>query len=134
MASPGGDRLFELCAGNPGAGQEAKSLWVSSNGGTSGYVVSQLPLGGLALDIAAPTRSDILVTAVSGASFVYRSTNGGSTWATHTFADGGAGFYDFAFATPSFGNTVEGSPVDGPNDDKLLETADGGATWSPVHI
>jgi hypothetical protein len=134
MASPGGDLLFELCAGNPGAGQEGKSLWASTNGGKNGHVVSQLPLGGLALSIAAPSSRDIVVTAVSGASFVYRSTNGGSTWATHTFADGGAGFYDFAFVTPSFGNTVEGSPVDGPNDDRLLETSDGGATWSPVHF
>ena len=134
MASPGGGLLFELCAGNPGAGQEGKSLWASSNGGTSGHVVSQLPLGGLALDITAPTRREILVTAVSGASFVYRSTNGGSTWATHAFADGGAGFYDFAFATPSFGGAVEGSPADGPNGARLIETSDGGATWSPVHI
>jgi hypothetical protein len=134
MASPGGDLLFELCAGNPGAGQEGKSLWASSNGGTSGHVVNQLPLGGLALGLAAPTKSDILVTAVSGASFVYRSTNGGLTWANHTFADGGAGFYDFAFVTPSFGDTVEGSPADGPNSARLLETSDGGATWSPVHI
>jgi photosystem II stability/assembly factor-like uncharacterized protein len=91
-------------------------------------------LGGLALGVAAPTSKDILVTAVSGASFVYRSTNGGSTWATHAFADGGAGFYDFAFVTPSFGDAVEGSPADGPNDARLLETSDGGATWAPVHI
>jgi hypothetical protein len=133
-ASPGGNIVFELCAGNPGAGQEGKSLWESTNGGKSGHVVSQLPLGGLALSIAAPSRDDILVTAVSGASFVYRSTNRGSTWATHTFADGGSGFYDFAFATRSFGNTVEGSPADGPNDARVLETTDGGVTWSPVHI
>jgi len=91
-------------------------------------------MGGLAWSIAAPSSSDILVTAVSGASFVYRSTNGGSIWASHTFADGGAGFYDFAFATPSFGSTVEGSPMDGPNDDRLLETSNGGGTWSAVHI
>ncbi|HUC15407.1 MAG TPA: hypothetical protein VMS00_13230 [Acidimicrobiales bacterium] len=134
MASPGGDLLFELCAGNPGAGQEGKSLWASTNGGISGHVVSKLPLGGLALGLAAPSSSDILVTAVSGATFVYRSTNGGATWTTHSFADGGAGLYNLAFATPSFGNAVEGSPVDGPNDDRLLETSDGGATWSPVHI
>jgi hypothetical protein len=134
LASPGDDRLFELCAGNPGAGQEGKSLWASTSSGTSGHFVSQLPLGGLASDVAAPTRSDILVTAVSGASFVYRSTNGGSTWATHGFVDGGSGLFDFAFATPSFGVTVEGGPVDGPSNDRLLETSDGGATWSPVHI
>jgi photosystem II stability/assembly factor-like uncharacterized protein len=86
------------------------------------------------LSVAAPTAKVVLVTAVSGAGFVYRSTNGGSTWATRTFADGGAGFYDFAFATPSFGTTVDGAPVDGPNDDRLLETSDGGATWSRAHI
>jgi hypothetical protein len=134
MASPGGNHLFELCAGNPGAGQEGKTLWASTNAGRSGHVVSQLPLGGLALGMVAPKSNDVLVTAVSGASFVYRSTNGGTTWATHAFTDGGAGLYNFAFATPSFGDTVEGSPLDGPTDDKLLETFDDGATWSPVHI
>jgi hypothetical protein len=134
MASPGSGQLFELCAGNPGAGQEEKSLWASSNGGRSGHVVGQLPLGGLAVSVAAPTAKVVLVTAVSGAGFVYRSTNGGATWATRTFADGGAGFYDFAFATASFGTTVEGAPVDGPNDDRLRETSNGGATWPPVHI
>jgi hypothetical protein len=86
------------------------------------------------VSVAAPTAKVVLVTAVSGAGFVYRSTNGGATWATRTFADGGAGFYDFAFATASFGTTVEGAPVDGPNDDRLRETSNGGATWPPVHI
>jgi hypothetical protein len=134
MASPGGNVLYELCAGNPGAGQEGKALWVSNNGGTSGHVVSRLPLGGLALSIASPTTTDVLVTAVSGASFVYRSTNSGNTWATRNFSDGGAGFYDFAFVTPTFGATVEGGPQDGPSKDKVLDTTNGGATWSTVHI
>lgn len=134
MASPGDDLLFELCAGNPGAGQEGKSLRASSNGGTTSHVVSHLPLGGLAWGIAAPSSRDVLVTAVSGASFVYRSTNAGSTWATQMFRDGGEGFYNFAFATPSFGATVEGNPIDGPPYNRLLETDNGGATWSPVHI
>ncbi len=56
ISSPRGNQLFELCAGNPGAGQEGKSLWMSSNAGTSGRVVGQLPLGGLALAIAAATQ------------------------------------------------------------------------------
>ena len=128
LASPGGSVVFELCAGDPGAGQEGKSLRVSSNGGSTTHLVSQLPLGGLASGIAVAGSQHVFVTAASGASDVYRSSNGGRTWATRTFNDGGAGLYDFRFVTPSFGVAVEGQPQDGSS--SLLVTNNGGVSWA----
>jgi hypothetical protein len=131
LASPGGNVVYELCAGNPGAGQEGKSIRLSSDDGVTSHVVSQLPLGGLASGIATASINKVFVTAVSGASDVYSSSNTGRTWATRTFDDGGAGLYDFRFTTPSFGAAIEGQPQDGPSSDRLLLTHNGGATWTP---
>jgi photosystem II stability/assembly factor-like uncharacterized protein len=132
LASPGGNVVFELCAGNPGAGQEGKSVRLSSNGGTTSHLVSRLPLGGIAGAITTTGNRNVFVTAASGASDVYSSDNAGQTWATRTFNDGGAGLYDLHFTTPSFGAAIEGQPQLGPSADRLLLTTDGGATWSPV--
>jgi photosystem II stability/assembly factor-like uncharacterized protein len=134
MASPGAGLLFELCAGNPGAGQEGKSLRLSTNGGATSHLVSNLPLGGLAYGIAAANSMDVVVDAVSGASFLYRSGNGGSTWGTKTLDDGGAGLYDLQFTTSGLGAVVEGRPSLGASSDRLLITHDGGATWSPSRL
>jgi photosystem II stability/assembly factor-like uncharacterized protein len=131
LASAGGSVVFELCAGNPGAGQEGKSLRMSTNGGSTSHLVSHLPLGGLVEGITAAGNQQVYVTAVSGASDVFSSTNGGKTWAARIFDDGGAGLSDFRFTTPSFGAAIEGQPITGPID-KLLITNNGGATWSVV--
>jgi photosystem II stability/assembly factor-like uncharacterized protein len=131
LASPGGSTVFELCAGSPGAGQEGKSLRMSSNGGSTSHLVSHLPLGGLVQGMAATGTQQVYVTAVSGASDVYSSSNGGKTWAARIFDDGGAGLSDIRFTTPSFGTAIEGQPITGPTD-KLLMTDNGGATWAVV--
>ncbi|HTT91928.1 MAG TPA: hypothetical protein VMF65_20405 [Acidimicrobiales bacterium] len=129
LASPGGNVVFELCAGDPGAGQEGKSLRMSTNSGSTSHLVSHLPLGGLVQGIAVTGGQKVYVTAVSGASAVYSSSNGGKTWAARIFDDGGAGLSDIGFTTPSFGAAIEGQPITGPTD-KLLITDNGGATWS----
>jgi hypothetical protein len=134
LASPGTNVLFELCAGNPGAGQEGKSLRLSTNGGATSHVISNLPLGGLGYGIAAANSKDVVVAAVSGASFLYHSTNGGSTWSTKTFNDGGAGLFDLQFATSAFGAVVEGRPGLGASSNRLLMTHDGGTTWSASRL
>jgi photosystem II stability/assembly factor-like uncharacterized protein len=131
LAAAGGSVVYELCAGDPGAGSEGKFIRMSSDGGSTSHLVSHLPLGGLAQNIAAAGTQDVYVTAVSGASDVYRSMNGGRTWAALIFDDGGAGLSDIRFTTPSFGAAIEGQPVDGVAN-RLLVTDNGGATWSVV--
>jgi photosystem II stability/assembly factor-like uncharacterized protein len=84
--------------------------------------------------IAAPSTKDVVVDAASGASLIYHSANGGATWATRSFDDGGAGLFDLQFATPALGAVVEGRPGLGASANRLLVTHDGGATWSASRL
>jgi photosystem II stability/assembly factor-like uncharacterized protein len=131
LASPGGRVVLELCAGNPGAGQEGKSLRISTDGGSTSHVVSQLPLGGLTQGIAAVGNENVYVTAASGASDVYSSNNEGRTWGLRVFDDGGAGLSDIGFPTASFGAAIEGQPALGPTGDRLLVTENGARRGRP---
>jgi photosystem II stability/assembly factor-like uncharacterized protein len=134
LASPGGSALFELCAGNPGAGQEAKSVLWSSNGGISTRRVGEAPLPGLVDAFAAPSRLELVLAASSGAGFLYRSLDAGAHWTATTLDDGGAGLSDLAFVNSSFGIVLDGGPLLHALVDHLLVTRDGGRSWSPITI
>ena len=134
LASPGGSTLFELCAGNSGAGQEAKTVLESTNGGTSTRPAGAAPLGGLVEAFAAPSPSLLVLAASSAAGLLDRSADAGRHWKVTTLDDGGAGLSDLAFASPSVGVVVDGRPSSGPFPDQLLVTRDGGLTWSVVPV
>jgi hypothetical protein len=124
--------LFELCAGDPGAGSETKVVLFSSDGGAHATATSAAPpRGGLASGIAAASTAVVAVPAASGASYVYRSADGGHTWATPlNQGDGGVGYFDVGFTTATQGVAVYGNPAQGNS--SLLMTHDAGATWKPV--
>jgi hypothetical protein len=124
--------LFELCAGDPGAGSETKVVLFSSDGGMHATATSAAPArGGLASGIAAAGTAVVAVPAASGASYVYRSADGGHTWATPlNQGDGGVGYFDVGFTTATQGVAIYGNPAQGNS--SLLMTHDAGATWKPV--
>jgi photosystem II stability/assembly factor-like uncharacterized protein len=124
--------LFELCAGDPGAGSETKVVLFSSDGGVHATATSAAPSrGGIASGIAAASTAVVAVPAASGASYVYRSADGGHTWATPlNQGDGGVGYFDVGFTTATQGVAVYGNPAQGSS--SLLMTHDAGATWKPV--
>jgi hypothetical protein len=126
--------LFLLCAGNPGAGSEDKIVLFSSDGGVHAAATSAAPArGGIASGIAAASTAVVVVPASSGASYVYRSADGGHTWGTPlTEGDGGVGYYDVGFTTATQGVAVYGNPAVGGFASTLLMTRDAGATWNPV--
>jgi photosystem II stability/assembly factor-like uncharacterized protein len=133
LAAPTSAKLFELCAGNPGAGQESKYVEVSTNGAASAHMAGKLPLGGLTDGFAAATVNGLTVGAASGASFLYNSADSGKTWSAKTFNDGGAGLNDLQFAGPGLGAVVEGRPGIGSSD-RLWLSHDGGGHWSVVNF
>ena len=95
---------------------------------------SDAPRGGDtdAGDFAAASVSVVAIAARSGASWVYRSADGGNSWQTPLHVgDGGAGYFDLGFTTSAQGVVVYGQPA-GPVSSKLLMTRDAGATWVPV--
>ena len=60
-------------------------------------------------EIAAADSSHVAVTAQSGASFIYLSTDGGGSWGTaDDLPDGGAGFRDLGFTTSTQGVVISG--------------------------
>ena len=134
LASPGGSTLFELCAGNPGAGQEMKQLLESTDGGTAARPVAAGPLEGLVAGLAAPSPSLLVLAASSGAGFLDRSADGGAHWKVTTLDDGGVGLSGLSFVSPSVGVVVDGHPTAEPWPDRLLMTRDGGLTWSVVPV
>ena len=134
LASPGGSTLFELCAGNPGTGQETKRVLESTDGGSSVRSVGAAPDGGLVEELSAPSASLLVLAASSAAGLLARSADGGRHWTVTTLGDGGVGLSGLSFVSPSVGFVLDGRPSDGSVPDRLLVTRDGGLTWSVVAI
>jgi photosystem II stability/assembly factor-like uncharacterized protein len=128
-------RIFLLCVGSPGAGSESKHVLFSTDAGAHATPAkSDAPRGGVTDggDFAAASASVVAIAARSGASKVYRSADGGTTWQAPLYeGDGGVGYFDLGFTTPTQGVVVYGQPG-GPASSKLLMTRDAGATWAPV--
>jgi hypothetical protein len=133
FVAPDATSLYSLCSGEGGAGSVTKEV-IKTQGGHS-TVVGQPPPGGDPESLAVTSSGTLVVSAASGASELYRSTDGGVSWSTLSFNDGGIGFNDLGFTTSTQGVVIHGQP--GPPTgyaSQLLMTADGGATWHAVSI
>jgi photosystem II stability/assembly factor-like uncharacterized protein len=82
-----------------------------------------------------PGRPQIVtLAAYSAASLLSRSVNGGRTWATTVqYNDGGIGWRDMAYATPTIGWLIHGSPGSF-TPGGLMRTVNAGATWYNIAI
>jgi len=131
-------RLFLLCVNDPGAGSQGKSVRLSDDGGATSTAQGSPDRGGIASEIAAADADSLAVAAQSGASFIYRSGDGGRSWATvEDRADGGAGFHDLDLTTPTEGVVIYGEAditATPPSTSRLLMTHDGGTTWTPITL
>jgi len=134
FVAPDTTSLYTLCSGEGAAGSVIKAV-VKTVSGVSA-VTGTPPPGGDPEALAATSAGTLVVSAASGASWLYRSTDGGATWTTAgTFNDGGIGFNDLGFTTSTQGVVIHG--VAGPPTNvvsQLLMTTDGGASWSIVPI
>ena len=88
----------------------------------------------------AGTPAQLTVAAVSGATWLYYSADGGVRWSVAYRApvDGGVEFNDLGFTTTADGVAVlgpvygDGNPYGMPG--QLLLTSDGGASWTAVRF
>lgn len=122
----------------PLPGSSVKKVFVSSNGGRTFHQVGgQLPEAGNVGSLAMPPGQprQITLTATSGASYLYRSADGGKTWQTTTYFDGGLGFRDLAFVSATTGYFVHfGSIPVLAYSMGLMKTVNAGAHWKKVTI
>lgn len=123
--------------GFPQPGYSVKEVFTSGNGGRSFRLVGQPAEPGQVYGLAMPARNPKVITlnAASGASYLYQSVNGGSTWKANIYADSGLGFSDLAYPTATTGYVIHfmGSPVIAYSKG-LMKTTNAGQTWSKVFI
>lgn len=129
-----GSHVYLLCTGEGFTGHTLKYVYASTGPGAAWRLVGKPPTPGGGGQIEAGSDRAILIASYSAASWLYRSTDGGRTWRTIlTEYDGGAGWNDLGFTTPSNAVVVHGPPVrDGGGDGrpgKVLLSSDGGLTW-----
>lgn len=132
FSAPDATSLYTLCTGSGAAGSEMKVV-VKTTGGKS-TVVGNPPSGGDSEGLALSPTGTMVVAAASGASELYRSTDGGSTWMTVAAYEGGASFNDLGFTNSNQGAVIHGLPGPGTSATQLLMTRDGGASWFTVPI
>jgi hypothetical protein len=124
-------QLTLLCAGDPAAGSEGKTVYSSGDGGARFSLTSAFAGPGDQFDLLAePTAQHIFLATSSGATWLDVSGDSGRTWSPAlTINDGGAGWSDFGFTTPVQGVAIEGNPTYGRH---MYMTWDAGQTWHQI--
>jgi len=129
--------LALLIVGPGAAGSTGKVVSTSADLGAHWSKAGKPSLEGDGGTLAGGSPAGLLLTSASGASWIFRSTNGGKTWATAlTYGDGGLGWGDLGFTTPTNAIVIHGPADRSGNGDgrpgQLLLTSNGGATWQAV--
>ena len=137
MAAAPTGKLFAVCAAQPAAGSQAKSVVVSTDGGATWSSAGPCTTAILKGECTAKSLiSGYLGTLVSTGptvvhltgprSPVYTTTNGGETWTRVGGTPGNTAL--------TFFNEEEGLMLSYTFNRSLLRTDDGGATWSKVTL
>ncbi len=140
VAVTGPGSLALLCAGGAAMGSVQKTVYVSDDLGVTWAKAGSPPLGGDPWGISAGTPAQLTVAALSGATWLYYSADGGVRWsiAYRAPVDGGVEFNDLGFTTTADGVAVLGPVYYDRNPEgmpgQLLLTSDGGASWATVRF
>jgi photosystem II stability/assembly factor-like uncharacterized protein len=132
-AAPGG-WLFIGCGGEPGAGNQLKTAYLSRDGGRTWHRVASPPFGGY-LDRATMSPGGTIF--LSGQRMdVYISGDRGRSWQQSPSLAGAAGLANAGFSlvattvTNTFGVAIE----EGVSTRQVWLTTDGGRRWTPVTV
>lgn len=123
--------------GDPQPGSSIKKIFTSTDGGHIFRANGQPPEPGEPGTLAMPPGHPQVttLTAVSGATFLYRSADGGKTWQTKTYFDGGLGTRDLAYVSATTGYLIHfGGGAYLAYGRGLMKTVDAGASWTTVPI
>jgi photosystem II stability/assembly factor-like uncharacterized protein len=139
LAASSPEDVVMVCSdsGYPQPGSSVKEVFTSANGGRTFQLAGKPPEPGEVYGLATPPGQPQVITldAASGASFLYQSTDGGATWQTTTYDDGGLSFRDLAYVSATTGYVIHfnGGPVIAYTQG-LMETTNDGATWQNVTV
>jgi putative cell wall-binding protein/photosystem II stability/assembly factor-like uncharacterized protein len=122
------------CATDPGAGQATKHVYISTDGGqTFTRTASDPSRAGVSVLLAVAQQGELVMASASGASFLYATFDGGSSWqSVLDSTTGGQAWHDLGFTTPQQGVAVEGTPSVSGQPSQLWMTRDGGRSWQPI--
>jgi hypothetical protein len=147
LALPAAKTLAVLCGDGVAAGSEPKAVYVSTDGGRTYRQVATPPREGDVGELAAGSSTTLVMTAQSGASWVFRTAGTDTKWTTTlTFADGGIGLGDLSFTDSAHGAVIHAPadpvlfplsskyPAHLPDPGTLFLTDDGGISWQPVVV
>ncbi len=145
LALPAAKTLAVLCGDGVAAGSEGKKVYVSTDDGRTFRQVATPPFEGDVGELAAGSPTTLVMTARSGASWVFRTSGADTKWTTSlTFGDGGLGLGDLSFTDSTHGAVIHaladfvlsfrylGGHV--PDLGTLFLTDNGGISWQPVVV
>jgi hypothetical protein len=128
LAAVNAQNLVLACTQTAAGDTEAKTLYVSSDGGKSWQQTSSGPAAGVATSVTATFGQTLLLATDQG--IEVQPAGGGWRAATLTAAAPATGFSFIGMTTLSNGVALPASPADGT----VWFTTDGGLTWTPATV
>jgi photosystem II stability/assembly factor-like uncharacterized protein len=129
--------LALLIVGPGAAGSTEKHIYTSADLAAQWVKAGAPSIEGDGGTLAGGSPSTLLLATASGASWILRSGSAGHTWTTAlTYGDGGLGWTDLGFTTPSHAVVIHGAADESGNGDgrpgQLLLSSNGGVSWQAV--
>jgi hypothetical protein len=134
MAAAPGGWLFLGCGSEPGAGNQWKAAWISSNGGRSWHAVANPPIGGYLSAGSLTSGGTIFLS--GGRMDVYISPNRGRSWFTSPSLNSAAGLANAGFdlSAQATGNATGYAFQQGVYSRQIWITRDAGRRWTSVTV
>jgi photosystem II stability/assembly factor-like uncharacterized protein len=124
--------VSELCIGDPGMSKAVKTVYRSTDTGTTLEPAGQAGVYGIQSQLAASKTGNLAMSSQSDGSFIYVNNTGGTNWTMPVgIGDGGLGWNDIVYTRNKVAWVVY-APAGGFEPQGVLYvTRDAGDSWAP---